>query len=239
MKLLLSIFAAAFSLATLSPAAALAQAPDAHLSAVLAQLDAASQKFTNARADFSQDYYEAVVKDTTTEVGSIYFERKGNATQMGAFTTDPKNHNKNKVFEYKDGLLRILDPSVDQIRVVKAGSNQGQIETFLTLGFGGSGKALAQAWNITDQGSETLNDSGQPVKTEKLDLISKDPSVRNTFTHITIWVDSQRGVSLKQIFETPSHDRRTTTYSHIKLNGKIDTGSFALKPGPHTTTVGP
>lgn len=235
----LSIFAVVLSLGISPEIAARAQTPDAHLNGVLAQLDTASQHFVNARADLSQDYYEAVVKDTTTETGSIYFERKGNGTQMGAFTVDARTGKKDKVFEYKDGLLRIFEPGVDQIRIVKPNANSGQIESFLTLGFGGSGKALAQAWNITDQGSEILNDAGQPVKTEKLDLVSKDPNVRNTFTHITLWVDPTRGVSLKQIFETPSHDRRTATYSHIKVNSKIDMAPFAIKAGPHTTTVGP
>jgi hypothetical protein len=126
----------------------------------------------------------------------------------------------------------------NQIRIIKPTSNQSQIETFTTLGFGGSGKDLARAWTITDQGPETLTDDGQPVKTEKLDLVSKDAGVRNTLSHVTIWIDPVRGVSLKQIFETPSHDRRTTIYSHIKLNGKIDAKAFELK-GSHPTVVGP
>jgi outer membrane lipoprotein-sorting protein len=229
------MFACAFALI---PAAGRAQTPDAHLAAVLAQMDTASQQFKNARADFSQDYYEAIVRETTNQSGSIYFERKGGATQMGAVIVDPKR-GKEKVLEFKDGLLRMFDIPNDQIRLIKAGSNQGTIETFLTLGFGGSGKDLARAWNITYGGSETLTDSGQPVKTEKLELVSKDAGVRNTFTKVTIWVDPTRGISLKQVFETPSHDRRTSTYSHVKLNGKIDSGSFEIKKGPHTTAVGP
>jgi outer membrane lipoprotein-sorting protein len=246
MKLSRTIFSMSFSLALLTGCgvetthvSAHSQAPADHLAAVLAQMDTASQQFKNARADFTQDYYEAVVKDTTTEAGSIYFERKGSATEMGAFTVDPKTKGMDKVYEYRDGLFRMLDAHIDQIRIVKPNSNQGQLETFLTLGFGGSGKDLARAWTITDQGSETLTDNGQPVKTEKLDLVSKDAGVRNTLTHVTIWIDPARGVSLKQIFETPSHDRRTTIYSHIKLNGKIDSKAFELKKGPHTTVVGP
>lgn len=238
MRLLGSIFRVAFALFVLAGTVR-GQASDAHLAVVLAQLDAASAHFSNARADFQWDYYEAVVRDTTTQAGAIYFERKGASTQMGAVVVDPKTKAKEKVLEYKSGVLRLFDVPVDQVRIMKAGPNQAQYETFLTLGFGGSGKALAQAWNIADQGSETLSDSGQPVKTEKLDLMSKDPGVQKTFTHVTIWVDPVRGVTLKQVFDTPSHDRRTATYSHIKLNGKIDMGSFAIKGGPHTTHVGP
>lgn len=220
----------------LTAATARTQTPDAHLATILAQMDTASEHFSNARADFQWDFYEAVVKDTTTQTGSIYFERKGSTLQMGAVVLGP-DKKKDKVVAYKGGSLQLFDLAVDQIRIMNAGSNQAQYETFLTLGFGGSGKDLARAWNITDQGAETLTDNGKPVKCEKLDLISKDASVRNMFTHITIWVDPTRAVSLKQVFDTPSHDRRTATYSHIKLNASIDRGTFEIRKGPKTTIV--
>ena len=74
----------------ISVSEARAQTPDPHLAAVLTQMDTASQQFKNARADFSQDYYEQIVRETTNQSGSIYFERKGGATQMGAVIVDPK-----------------------------------------------------------------------------------------------------------------------------------------------------
>ena len=224
-------------LAVPAAAQAQAQAADPHVAAVLAQLDAASQRFKSARADFSWDYYEAVVKDTSNQSGAIYFERQGTATQMGAVVIDPKTKRKDKILEYKGGTLQMFDTGVDQIRLMKSGQKQAQYESFLTLGFGGSGRDLARAWDIKSLGTETLSDDGVPVKTEKLDLTSKDAGVRNMFTHITIWLDPARGVSLKQIFETPSHDRRTALYTHIKLNTAIDKGTFAIKKGPHTTVV--
>lgn len=212
-----------------------AQAPSPRLATVLAQMDTASAGFKNARADFRQDFYEAVVRDTTTENGSIYFERIGGGTQMGAVSFDPATKKKTKVYDFKGGILRMYDPGPDQLRLIKPNSSQGQIETFLTLGFGGSGKDLARSWNITDMGTETIDG----VSCEKLDLVSKDPGVRNTFSKVTIWVDPTRAVSLKQIFETPSHDKRTTTYSHIKVNSSIDRGTFEIKKTSKTTIVGP
>lgn len=231
MKFLGSLVLAALSLSTVPPKA---QGPDAHLATVLAQMDKASADFKSARADLSQDYYERVSRDTTTDTGSVYFERKGGATQMGLVTMNPDGKTKHQVIEFKDGVLRVFDVHENQIREFKAGPNQGTAETFLTLGFGGSGKALAQAWDITDQGTETLMDGGQAVKTEKLLLVSKDEKMRNNFSQVTIWVDPVRDVSLRQIFETPSHDKRTANYSHIKVNGNIDTGSFAIKADKKT-----
>ena len=42
------------------------------------------------------------------------------------------------------------------------------------------------------------------------------------FTHITIWIDPARGVSLKQVFYAPNGDNRTATYSNIRLNSSVN-----------------
>lgn len=198
---------------------------------VLHQMDAASQRFHSAQADFKWDLYERVVRQTTTQNGSIYFEKNGASTQMGAKIDPPYA----KFLEYKNGILRLFDPGADHLTVLHAGANQDQYESFLTLGFGGSGTALSKSWTITLQGKETLNDGSGPVETTKLDLVPKDPKVAENVTHITIWVDLTRGVSLKQQFFLPSEDEKTATYTHIRYNQKINTSPYTIKTDKKTT----
>jgi outer membrane lipoprotein-sorting protein len=217
-----------------------AQSTSPQLTYVLKQLDTASAKFQRATADFQWDNYEKVVNDTSTQKGSIYFEREKGSTDMGAVLVDPSAAPKSKpikVIQYQAGTFQMFDPGVDQITVFHEAGNQSAIESFLTLGFGGSGTDLARAWNIADLGPETLTDNGQPIKVEKLDLVAKDPAARKNFTHITIWVDPARAVSLKQIFYTPSGDYRTATYSAIKVNGNVHKDQFAIKKDKNTTIV--
>ena len=238
MKHLRILFVVALSLTAAGNA--YSQAPSPQLTYVLKQLDTASTKFQRATADFQWDYYEKVVHDTSTQKGSIYFEREKGSTDMGAVLVDPNAGPKSKpikVIQYQGGLVQLFDPGVDQITVLHEAGNQAEIESFLTLGFGGSGTDLARAWNITDLGTETLTDNGQPIKTEKLDLVGKDADARKNFTHITIWVDPARAVSLKQVFYTPSGDYRTATYSNIKVNGNVHKDQFAIKKDKNTTTV--
>jgi outer membrane lipoprotein-sorting protein len=142
-----------------------------------------------------------------------------------------------KVIQYQGGTMQMFDPGVNQITVIQAGANKSEIESFLTLGFGGSGVDLARAWNITDQGTETLSDEGKPVKVEKLDLVGKDADSRKNFSHVTIWVDAVRGVSLKQIFYTVSGNYRSASYTNIKVNGSIRKEQFAIKKDKNTTVV--
>ena len=234
MKHRVNILVAIIALAAL-PLSVCAQTRSLQLTSVLQQMDKASKDFRSARAEFNCQYYERVVRDTTTQTGPIYFLRKGDATQMGLVVMGPDGKQQ-KVVEYKNGALQMFDPGVNQITVLHAGANQAQYEGYFTLGFGGSGSDLAHAWNIQDLGPDTLSDGSQQVKTEKLDLTAKDPSTK-TFSHITIWVDPSRALSLRQIFYLTNDDRRTCNYSNVKLNGRLDIKTFEIKKNSQTTVV--
>ncbi|HEX9200609.1 MAG TPA: outer membrane lipoprotein-sorting protein [Acidobacteriaceae bacterium] len=203
-----------------------AQSKPDRLQTVLSQMDAASAKFRSAEADVKKEQFTKIVNDTTTETGKIYFLRTGSTTQSGAKLNPPDA----RTFEYKNGLLRLFTPGTNHIDQYSAGAaNQSRYEAFLSLGFGGSGSDLAKAWTITDQGTEQITDSGKPVSVEKLDLVSKEASVRNNYTHITIWVDPVRDVSLKQVFFDVSGDTNSAIYSNIRLNQSIDLKTYAIK----------
>jgi hypothetical protein len=220
------------------PNPSIAQAKPDHLKSVLAQMDAASAKFTSAQADIRQELFTKAVSDTETQTGQIYVLRKGGATQMGIRMLPPDakpGATPSQIVEFKDNKFRLFNPGTNQIDEASAtGKNQSTAEIVMSLGFGGSGTDLEKAWTITDLGSESLKDGNQTVSTEKLDLVSKDASIRSNYaTHITIWVDPVRGVSLKQVSYnasngTPTGDTRTVYYSNIRLGQPVALGPFAI-----------
>lgn len=206
-------------------AGALPAQDNAHLQQVLGQMDASSKTFKSAQASIKRVHLEKLVNDTSTESGQVYFIRDGAATQFGGRFDQPDL----KIVEYKGGTVRLYTAANNHIdQLAATGSNQGRVETFLTLGFGGSGADLAKAWTITSQGTEQMSDGARTVQTEKLDLVSKDPGVRNNYTHITIWVDPVRDVTLKQEFFQPGGNTDTATYSGIRLNQQIDLKPYTI-----------
>lgn len=215
----------AITLLLASPLALSAQAKPGELDQAIRQMDAASAHFKSAEADFERDFYELVVKETTVQRGSIYFKKNGSKLEMGAKILPPAA----KFFSYKDGKLALFDPGTKDLKILTAGQNKAQYESFLTLGFGGSGSDLTKAWTVTYLGTEQLSDGSTTVPTAKLNLVSKDPNVRNMFSHVTIWVDLNRDISLKQQFFTPSGDTQTAIYTHIRYNQPIDTKPYAYK----------
>ena len=213
--------ALACSALLLSTASAFAAADHA-LDKVLRQLDAASTKFQSAEADVKDEFYERVVRDTSTQTGSVYFLHSGASTEMGLVVGQ-------KRVSFKNGQGMLYDPtSAKKFTPFSTGQNQQKADSFLTLGFGGSGKDLERAWDVKLSGTEPMNDNGQNVTVAKLDLTPKDPGVKSTFSHVIIWVDPARSISYKQEYTTPEGDKRTVTYSHLRYNAKVDTKKYAL-----------
>jgi outer membrane lipoprotein-sorting protein len=209
-----------------------APGPPPHLATVLSQMDAASAKFTSAQADVRQLIFTKVVQDTSTETGEIYFLRKGSATEMGmkmSAPNAPAGSPPAEIVDFKDGTLREYNPGINHIDTQTTSGHQAMAETFLTLGFGGSGRDLDRSWTIDDQGTDEMSDGSKTIAVEKLDLTPKDADLRKNITHITIWVDPIRAVSLKQVFYFPKGDTRTTFYTNIRLNQKVDQSAFAIK----------
>jgi len=201
-------------------------AQEANLQKVLSQMDASSVKFQDVQADIADDTYTAVVQDHQTEKGIIAFRRVGPSMEM-ALVLDKGQQGERDIL-YKNGELDFYQPAAKQETVFSAGANRTEYDSLLATGFGASGKDLAAAWDIALQGMETIDG----VQTAKLDLVSKQANVRNNFSHITLWVDPARDISLKVVMLQPSGDSRTATYSNIRYNKHPPASLFTLKvPG--------
>ena len=209
-------------------------ASSADLEKVLSQLNAAAAKFESAEADFTWDQFQAVVQDHDLQTGTIYYERKkGGSTRVAAYLKQDNGKPAPKTVVFDGGVANFYEPGIKQLTVIRAGDNRSQWESFLTLGFGGSGNELKVNWKVSLLGTENMDG----VQVAKLDLVPVQQSVANMFTHVTIWVDPAKGLSHKQIFYQPSGDLRTATYTNIRYNLPIAADVFQLKLPPGTTRV--
>ena len=194
-------------------------------------MDKTAASFRTTEASFVWDQYQKVVDETDTQKGKVYFRRAGNETQMAADITEPDK----KYVLFSEGKVEVYQPRIDQVTVYHAGKNREAFESFLVLGFGGSGHDMLKSFEVKYLGSEKL--SG--MDTAKLDLVPKSQKVRNTFAHIVLWIDPARGVSVQQQLFEPSGDYRLAKYSDIELNQKLSDAVFKLKTTGKTKIVSP
>ncbi|HLV89326.1 MAG TPA: outer membrane lipoprotein carrier protein LolA [Candidatus Sulfotelmatobacter sp.] len=231
------------ALASILAGAAVAQTPtgSAGLDPVLKKMDEMSAKFTSAQADFEWDRYEKVINEIdTVQTGTISYRRSGKDVEMMAevkkegptldqLKADPK------YVLFKGGKVQVFQPKPNQVTEWDLGKNASDFESYLVLGFGGSGEDLVKQFDVTYLGPETIDGKA----TAKLQLIPKSDRVRNNFKQILLWIDLDRGISIQQQFTEPQGDYRLSKYHSVQLNQKINNDVFRLKTNGKTETVSP
>jgi outer membrane lipoprotein-sorting protein len=201
------------------------------LQCVLKKMDESAATFRTAQADFQWDAYQRVVDETDTQKGTVYYRRAGNDMEMMAEIKEPDI----KFVLYKEGKLQVYQPKIEQVMVFSAGSNRNEMESYLVLGFGGSGEDLKKTYDVTYLGEEKIDN----IATAKLQLIPKSEKVHNYFSKAILWIDLSRGISVQQQFFEPQGDRRTAKYSAIRVPAKIGNDVFQLKTSKKTQFVAP
>lgn len=214
-------------LAAALAASALASAQQPSLASVLQQMDASAPRFQDVEGSITVDNYTAVVQDHEFQKGTTAFRRVHGGMEMVTHLKTTAGQPYADLL-YRNGELDYFNPIQKQETILSAGSNQQEWDSLLATGFGATGNQLTAAWTVTFQGMETVGG----VSTAKLDLVSKDPKIRENYSHLTIWVDLSRDISMKQVMAQPSGDSRTVTYSDVKYNTHLPDKLFTLKvPG--------
>ena len=207
-------------------------APEAcTLQCVLNKMDDAAAGFHATQADFVWDQYQRVVDETDTQKGTVYYRRVGKDIEMMAAIKEPET----KFVLYKDGKVQVYQPKIEQVIVYPTGGNQNEIESYLVLGYGGSGEDLKKSYDVSYLGEETVGG----VATGKLQLIPKSEKFRNNVSKIVLWIDLNLGISVQQQFFQGQGDYRLAKYSAVNLKAKIGNDVFQLKTTKKTQFVSP
>jgi len=211
------------------------------LETVLKKMDTVAANFRTTQANFEWDTYEKVIDETDdVETGAVYYRRSGKNVEMmadvkqagGSLSTLKPSP---KYVLFAGGKVRMYQPKPDQVTEFDLGKSHSDWESYVVLGFGGSGQDLQKNFDVTYEGPETIDG----VATARLRLIPKSDKVRNTYSRILLWIDLDRGISVQQQFFTPQGDYKLMKYSNIKLNERIPDDVFKLKTTSKTQTVSP
>jgi len=211
------------------------------LEAILKKMDAVSASFTTAQAEFEWDNYQRVIDEIVdVQTGTIFYRRSGKEIQMmaevkkaGESADSLKPEPKYVLFS--EGKIRMYQPKPDQLTVYDLGKDRADLESYVVLGFGGSGQDLQKAFDVKYQGTETING----VAAAKLELTPKSEKVRKNYNRMILWIDPEMGISVQQQFFTPQGDYRLCKNSAIKVKEKIDNDVFKLKTTGKTQTLSP
>ena len=173
-------------------------------------MDQAAPAFKAMTADLKMVTYTKILDDKTTESGTVTMQRvKKNETRaVIEFAGEAA-----RTLTLQGKVVRIYYPNLNQYQDYDIGKTVN-VNQFLLLGFGSSGKDLSANYDIKGEGAEKIE--GQD--TTKLLLTPKDKRTQEHLKTAEIWVPNDSAYPIQQKFNEPSGNYRMVTYSNIKIN---------------------
>jgi outer membrane lipoprotein-sorting protein len=201
------------------------------LQTVLHKLDTASANFRTTSADFEFDTVNTLpIFDKDVQKGVVYYKRDPKNSQMAAHINEVNSRPVPKIVVSSSGTIKLYEQKINQVTILTKFS---QYQSWFMLGFGASGKELEEKWDIKYLGTEKIDG----ITTDKLEMIAKDPTVRKNILKLTLWMDSDRGVSVRQLFDQGQGQTRTCNYTNIKVNQALPPDAFTFKTDKQTRTI--
>ena len=208
-----SLFAAA-SLALLAAADPVADA--------LARMDRNAAAFKGATLEFRQISHNAAVGIDDEQSGTMWLKRSGSGDLRAKIEfREPKP----RTIVIDGQTASIYYPRLNLVQEYPMAKYRDLFEQFFLLGFGGTGKELANNYNITSLGSETIN--SEPAT--HLQLIPKSPQMLKNIRKVELWLSDRTGYPVQEKVFQASGDYTLMIYNNLKVNPSLPDSSLKLK----------
>lgn len=216
---------AAIVLAFLSASAAFPAATGS-LEEVLARMDRAAGSFQAFSADLQSVAHTAVINEDDTDSGTILLKRTKHGMDMLVEFTAPNK----KSIALRDRKIEIYYPNQQVIQEYDISRYRALLDQFMLIGFGTSGRELAEAYNMKVLGAETV--AGQ--QTTGLELVPKSGEVLKNLKKMELWISDARTYPVRQKFYLTAGDYKLVTYTNVKMNPPLSDADLRLKVPKNT-----
>ena len=192
------------------------------LAAVFARMDQAAPKFKGLRADMKRVSHTAVLKEDSTDTGTIVVKSpKPRDYRMLIRFQKPDE----KVLQVSNNTAEVYLPKANEVQVYNFGKGRkAEVEQFLRLGFGTNSKELREGYTVTFGGAETV--AGE--KATRIVLMPKSAELANMFPKFELWISDATGISIQQKMYEKGGNYTLATYSNMKLDGNISDSEVKL-----------
>ena len=201
------------------------------LDEILAGMDRAAPSFKTFSADLTSVTYTAVIQESSTEKGTILLKRGKHEMTMLVDFAGPNR----KSVAVQGQKLEIYYPEQKSVEEYDISQYRYMIDQFMLIGFGTSGKELAEAYNVKLAGEDTV--AGQ--KASRLELTPKSPEVLKNLKKLELWIPKDKPYPVQQKIYLPAGDYRLFTYTNVKMNPPLTDSDLKIKVPKDTKRVSP
>ena len=189
--------------------AALPTSPDS-LESVLERMDRTAASFRTFSADLRSVAHTAVIDEDDVTSGTILVKRANRGMDMLMELTTPAADRKSIAIHGQ--RAEIYYPKMKTIEEYDISRYRALLGQFLLIGFGTSGKELAEAYNMKVLGTDQV----AGLQATRLELVPKSPEVLKNLKRLELWIPESGDYPVQQKFYLAAGDYKLATYTERK-----------------------
>lgn len=191
------------------------------LDAVQARMDKSAATFQALSAKLKKVNYTAVIKDTTTETGSIIIKKFKTGDLRVRMEVDKPDTRSMALTRKK---YEVFLPKINTVQEYDLGSYGKLMDQFILLGFGTPMRELQKAYDMKVIGQETI----EGRQTTRIELRPKADSAKQYLKVAEMWIPLNDGNPIQQKFTQPSGDFHMSVYTDVKVNPLLKDADLQL-----------
>lgn len=191
------------------------------LTELLSRMDKSAGVFSTLTASLRQLQHTEILKTNDVETAQVKLKR----TKGGLVGRVDFNEPNRRTVALHERTVEQFFPKSNTVQVTDVGKLGRQLDQFLLLGFGTSGKDLQRDYNVRLIGPEAVGDK----ETTHIEIVPKSKEALEYFKKAQLWIASGAAYPVQEKIYTNEQDYWLINYTEVKLNVPLTDQELELR----------
>ncbi len=191
------------------------------LKEILSRMDRSAQTFQDMTANLAQTQHTAIINEDDKDSAAVRLKRTKEGLRGYVEFAEPNR----RLIGFQNRQLQVYYPKTNTVDIYDLGKHGAELDQFLLLGFGTSGKELEKNYNMRVTGSETLN--GKAVT--RVELVPKTAEAKEYLQKVELWIPAAASYPIQEKIHKNDQDYILIQYSDIKINPGLSDKELELR----------
>ena len=188
---------------------------------ILSRMDQSAASFETMTAQMDRIQHTAIINEDERDSAHVRLKKTPGGLR-GFVEFAPPNR---RIVGFSNRTLQVFTPKTNTVEIYDLGKHGSELDQFLLLGFGTSGKELDRSYKIKVTGTDTV--AGKPAT--RLELTPKSKQAQEYLKRVELWIAQGGSHPIQEKIYKNADDYILVSYSDVKLNSGLTDQDLELR----------
>lgn len=180
------------------------------LNDLMTRMDRNAETFQGMTGTLNRVQHTAIIGEDERDTAVVRLKKTPNGLRGHVEFSEPNR----RIIGFESRQLQVYYPKTNTVEIYDLGKHGSQIDQFLLLGFGISGKELQKSYKVAVAGAENVG--SKPAT--RLELVPKSNEALEYLKKVELWYPQGGSYPIQEKIYKNSQDYILINYSDVKVN---------------------